>query len=162
LTGCATSSGGSLLLLRGVARGLASEACRPPRCIDQPLRANGLDLVGASQPPRPSALSIPEFLSTANAIDIRFSFGRFANTCATHAFNRRSPACRSTGAPATTTPFAPCAIRKCLSVQRITKASSPSTSPTTAAKRKGLGRRFSLAWLTGHLTDVALRLRAKD
>jgi hypothetical protein len=49
-----------------------------------------------------------------------------------------------------------------LSVQRITKASSPSTSPTTAANRKGLGRRFSLAWLTGHPTDVALRLRAKD
>jgi hypothetical protein len=45
--------------------GLVSEG-RPPRCIDRPLRANGLDLVGASQPPWPSALSIPEFLSTAN------------------------------------------------------------------------------------------------
>ena len=54
-----------------------------------------------------------------------------------------------------------CAIRKCLSAPPITKASSPSTSSTTAPNRKGLDRCLPLAWLTGLPTDVALRLRQR-
>jgi hypothetical protein len=38
---------------------------------------------------------------------------------------------------AITTPFAPCAIRKCSSALRITKSSSPSICPKMAANRTG-------------------------
>jgi predicted acylesterase/phospholipase RssA len=50
----------------------------------------------------------------------------------------RAPACRSTGAQALVTQFAPCVIRKCLSAPRIMRASSRSISFATAANRKGL------------------------
>jgi hypothetical protein len=96
------------------------QCCSPPAPTISPAYSNDRRRPGAAErPPR-------QLLLTAG------------DTATRRTTTSRAPAWRRTGAPAITTPFARCAIRERLSVPRITKESSPSTSPTTAANRKGL------------------------